>query len=85
MAHIARLGDPSDHGGVIISASTNSFVNGLGIARDGDMHSCPITGHGVTALSSDSTFMVNSKSVIRVGDKAGCGATITAGSPNTGA
>jgi uncharacterized Zn-binding protein involved in type VI secretion len=83
MPQLARLGDTSSHGGSIISASPDTTANGIGIARDGDQHSCPLEGHGVTALSSDSSVKVNGRSVIRVGDSAGCGATITSGSPNT--
>lgn len=78
----ARLGDPSSHGGTIISASGDVRVNGIGVARTGDMHSCPQKGHGVTALSSGSHIKGNGRPVIRVGDSAGCGATITSGSPS---
>lgn len=81
---IARLGDTSDHGGVIITASENVNADGIGVAREGDLHSCPIPGHGVTPLVSGSTRKVNGKGVIRIGnseDHAGCGAIITQGSP----
>ena len=83
---VARLNDPSDHGGHIITASSDVFVNGIGIARLGDSHSCPIAGHGVTPLvTSSSTVFADTKGVVRVGDKTGCGATISAGSPNVNA
>ncbi len=51
---VVRLGDGSDHGGTVISASGVSFAEGKGIARLGDMHSCPIPGHGITPISSAS-------------------------------
>lgn len=82
MPAVARLNDTSDHGGTIITASGDTRANGIGIARTGDQHSCPLHGHGVTSLSSTSRVLVNGRSVIRVGDHAGCGATIVVGSPN---
>jgi uncharacterized Zn-binding protein involved in type VI secretion len=83
---VVRLGDVSDHGGTIISASTNVFANGIGVARNGDMHSCPIPGHGITPMSSDSTVKVNGQSVVRVNiDQAGCGAVFNAASPSVNA
>lgn len=82
MPAVARLGDTSDHGGVIISASGNVKVNGIGIAREGDMHSCPLPGHGVTALISGSKNNANGRKIIRIGDTAGCGAVIVSGSSN---
>lgn len=86
MAAVARLGDTSSHGGSIISASSDVMANGIGVARAGDSHACPISGHGVTPLSPiTSKSMVNGRLVITVGATAGCGATITTGSPNVGA
>jgi uncharacterized Zn-binding protein involved in type VI secretion len=83
---VARLGDPSNHNGQIISASTNVFADGKGVARQGDQHSCPIEGHGVTNLTSIVTKdFVNGKLVITVGARAGCGAVISAGSPTVAA
>lgn len=83
---VARLGDTSDHGGTIVSASPDTFANGIAIARSGDMHSCPIAGHGVTAITSSSTTLVNQKGVVRATvDQAGCGAKIVTGSPTVNA
>ena len=48
----------------------------------GDMHSCPIKGHGTTPIVSGSgSLTVNGKSTACVGDKVGCGATIIEGTP----
>jgi len=83
MPAVARLGDPSSHAGEIISASEDVIVNGIGIARMGDLHSCPIPGHGITPIvTASQTVMANGNGVARVGDQAGCGAIISAGSPN---
>jgi uncharacterized Zn-binding protein involved in type VI secretion len=83
MPQVARLGDTSDHGGVIISASDDVFANGIGVARLGDLHDCPIPGHGVTPIvtSSEKVF-ANDRGVARIGDQAACAATIVSGSPN---
>jgi len=50
------------------------------VARVGDMHACPIQGHGVTPIVSGSASKVDGAPVARVGDKTGCGATIVQGS-----
>lgn len=86
MPPVARLGDPSDHGGVIITASEDVFANGIGVCRLGDLHSCPLPDHGVTPLvTASATVIVDGVGCVRVGDIAGCGAAISAGSPNVNA
>jgi len=48
----------------------------------GDMHSCPIKGHGTTPIVSGSgSLKVNGKPTACVGDTTGCGATIIEGAP----
>jgi uncharacterized Zn-binding protein involved in type VI secretion len=80
---LARLGEQSTHGGEIISATGNSIVaNGLAVAVEGDLHRCPIPGHGVTPLISSSLNKSGGKGFIKAGDRAGCGAIITTGSMN---
>jgi uncharacterized Zn-binding protein involved in type VI secretion len=85
MSAVARLGDPSSHGGTIISASSDVKANGIGVARQGDMHNCPIRGHGVTPLTAIAQTKTNGRQTITVGATAGCGATIVSGSPNVNA
>ena len=81
---VARLGDPSSHGGTIITASSDVLTDGIGAARNGDSHQCPIIGHGVTVLTgTGATLIDGGRARVRVGDVAGCGAAITAGSPKT--
>lgn len=81
MAGIARVGDTSSHGGTIISGASKTFVNGKQVARVGDMHSCPIAGHGTTAITSGSTTVfIEGAAVARIGDSIGCGAVISTGS-----
>ena len=82
LSPIARLGDTSDHGGTIITASTVVSCDGIGVAGQGDLHSCPIPGHGVTPLISGSDGkMADGLLIIRIGDIAECGAVVITGSP----
>jgi uncharacterized Zn-binding protein involved in type VI secretion len=86
MPAVARLGDISDHNGVLITASNDVFANGIGVARTGDLHQCPIPGHGITPMTSDAVAHADGRSIVRLGiDKAGCGAKIASASPNVNA
>ena len=79
----ARLGDTSSHGGTIITGSVTAFVNGRPVARMGDMHVCPILGHGVTSIVGGSVnTATDGRPNVRLGDIAGCGAVIVSGSLN---
>ena len=80
----ARLGDSSSHGGMIITSAVRAMVNGIPVARMGDLHVCPIPGHGVTPIVTGSaTTLTEGSPNARLGDLCGCGAVIVAGSPNT--
>jgi len=80
----ARLGDTTSHGGVIITAAIKTVVNGIPVARMGDLSSCPIPFHGVTPIVTGSlTTVTEGLPNARVGDMTGCGAVIIAGSLNT--
>lgn len=83
MTQIVRLNDTSDHNGKMVKATGHFKVNGVTACIDGDYHECPIEGHGRTQVKSENTLKSNGKSVIRVGDRAGCGAIINKGSPDT--
>lgn len=81
MPAVARLNDTSSHGGHIISGDSTVLINGRPAARQGNMHQCPISGHGTTPLTSIAT----KSNLITVGAHAGCGAIINSGSPNVSA
>jgi uncharacterized Zn-binding protein involved in type VI secretion len=52
-------------------------------ARLGDMHVCPIPGHGMSPITSASPdTQINFLGAARVGDVCGCGAVITTGFPS---
>lgn len=81
---VSRLGDHSDHGGVIITASSDMFVDSIPAARLTDLHSCPIPGHGITPIVTASSDTFNDNlGLAHVGSKTGCGATIIQGSGTT--
>lgn len=77
MPEIVKLNDPSDHGGKMIQASGGFTVDDIDGCVSGDIHQCPIRGHGNTPVSSSSPHTANGKAILRTGDKAACGATIT--------
>lgn len=67
----------------MITANGSFTVNGKTACVNGDMHSCPMRGHGVTPIKSSSTLRTSDKSVTLTGDTAGCGAVLITGSDNT--
>ena len=78
--NVAVLGDSSSHGGTIISTNQDGtlLVAGIAVAVNGAMHSCPISGHGVTAITAVTVrSFQNGKLIITVNATAGCGAVIT--------
>jgi len=82
---IARVGDGSDHGGMILGpCSPTLTADGIAVARAGDLHSCPLAGHGITALTGTAIVTADGKNCVRIGDTAGCGAAISQGSPTLG-
>jgi len=80
----ARLGDATSHGGVIVTGASRTFVNRRPLARLGDLHACPILGHGVNPIvtGSPDTF-TEGRPNARIGDVTACGAVIVTGSPDT--
>jgi len=77
---IALLGDPSNHGGSIITSGQDGTykVGGVEIAVEGATHSCPVTGHGITSISAITTKSYhNGKLLLTENAVAGCGALIT--------
>jgi uncharacterized Zn-binding protein involved in type VI secretion len=72
------LGDKTNHGGTVISASTFSDTHGKGWARMGDMVSCPRC-KGVFPISQGDAGLIDyGKPVAYHGCKVACGATLIA-------
>ena len=79
----ARMGDITSHGGVIITGALRTIINGRPAAHMGDLHVCPIPGHGVTPIvtgSLDTT--TEGLPDARIGDITACGAVIVTGGLN---
>jgi uncharacterized Zn-binding protein involved in type VI secretion len=80
MPNVIRLGDPTSHGGKVVNVSANHFtVDGIAVARVGDMCTCPITGHdGCTIAEGDPHHTVDGIAVAYDGHKTTCGAALIA-------
>jgi len=79
MQPLIKVGDATDHGGVVISGSGLFLIDGVAVARVGDSVSCPISGHGPTAIvTGDNAILIENKPAARHGDKCACGATLLA-------
>ncbi|MEC7121083.1 MAG: PAAR domain-containing protein [Pseudomonadota bacterium] len=76
---IITVGAMTSHGGAVLQGSTATTINGVPVARVGDMVSCPMPWHGISKIvSGDPTFLVEGKPVARHGDMTSCGATLIA-------
>lgn len=78
MPRDARIGDVTDHGGVIITGAAKMIVEGSPTSRVGDLHLCP--QHGVTPIVTGSVkTIVEGARTARIGDMTQCGAVIVSG------
>lgn len=76
---IVRLGDRTTHGGVVTTASLIHTAHGIGIARMGDMVTCPLPGHGINPITEGSpVFSVGGRKVALHGYKSACGCALIA-------
>jgi len=87
VAYLGGLG--SGHGNFpprpSIEASTDVFVNGIGVHRVGDAyaeHCDSDTCHDSVLATGSSTVFVNGKAIGRIGDNIACGSTVAEGSPD---
>ena len=77
MTRVIRLGDPTSHGGTVVSASPTTIINGKQVARLGDAVTCPRPGHGnVVIVEGDPAWLVDGLPVALEGHKTSCGATL---------
>jgi len=72
------VGDRTSHGGVVITGSPFSDVEGKAIARIGDKVTCPKKGHGrvTTIVTGDITDIIDGSPIARHGDVTACGAML---------
>lgn len=79
MSMIARLGDPTSHGGSVLTGSTDKLSDGLPTARIGDLVSCPI--HGTNPIiNATSTVITDGQVTACVTATSACGSVIIVGS-----
>lgn len=79
-----RLGDPTSHGGSVISARSQTNLMGKALACVGDKCSCPLPGHsGCVIVEGDGNWTIDGKPVALNGHKTSCGASLIATVGNT--
>ncbi|WP_085247100.1 PAAR domain-containing protein [Gilliamella mensalis] len=62
---VVRLGDPTTHGGSVISASSTTIIEGKPVALIGDLVSCPKKGHGINKIIEGAkTCLSDGKAVV---------------------
>lgn len=77
MKGVIRLGDPTSHGGRVVSASSNYSAFDKPVACVGDQCVCPIQGHQICVIvEGDSSWTINGRAVALDGCKTSCGASL---------
>lgn len=85
MKRVIRLGDPTTHGGVVVSASSTTVINGKPVARVGDTVACPRKGHGtVVIVEGDPSWSEGGRAVALEGHKCSCGCALISTLPSLG-
>lgn len=79
MSAIAFEGDPTDHDGYVMTATSTIIENGKRAALLGDLVYCPRAGHGVNPIvEGDMTMMSDGRPLVTHLCKAACGCVILA-------
>lgn len=77
MRRVIRLGDPTTHGGTVVGAAANYTMDGIPVARLGDMCTCPVHGHGTcTIVEGDPAWLIGGIPVALEGHHTSCGAAL---------
>ncbi len=76
MKPLIVIGDKTNHGGTVITASTISATNGKGWARVGDMVSCPRCKGVFPIAQGDNGLRTEGRAVAYDGCKTACGALL---------
>lgn len=77
MKNVIRVGDPTSHGGKVITGASNFDVDGVPVACVGDQCTCPMNGHeNCVIVEGDSNFVVDGRAVAFDGHKTSCGAVL---------
>jgi len=92
-APAARQGDPTTHGGAVVTGTPTVVIAGQPAARADDMASCPVVPPqpgppphvGGTIVNGSSTVFIGGKPAARLGDiiaEVGATSAIAAGAPS---
>ena len=78
MIDLIRLGDTTDHGGVVITASDTMRYGGRRVARKGDLVTCPLHPqvNPKLILKADDKITDHGIPVARHGHKSTCGCSL---------
>ncbi len=84
MRGVIRLGDPTSHGGRVMSAAPVSKVLGITVARKGDQCLCPLQGHQNCRIAEgDLNVLIDGVPVAFQGHLTTCGATLISTVPTS--
>lgn len=86
MAAAARVGDSTNHGGVVVGPGDPTvLIGGKPAAVLGDTQSCPMdsAGHPPTSsfITGSATVLIGGKPALRITDTSACGAMPLVGCP----
>ncbi|MBD9461245.1 PAAR domain-containing protein [Pseudomonas sp. PDM05] len=82
MKNIIRIGDKTTSGGTVLSGSTTMIFRGIGAARQGDLVSCPVPGHGQTVIAEGHpAFRDHGLPVAFDGHRCACGCALISSLP----
>ncbi|HWQ09268.1 MAG TPA: PAAR domain-containing protein [Holophaga sp.] len=77
MKRVIRIGDPTDHKGVVLAGCSTYLIHGRAVARVGDACSCPVPGHGrCTIVEGDPEHCIGGIPVAFEGCRTDCGAVL---------
>ncbi|TFW06481.1 PAAR domain-containing protein [Oxalobacteraceae bacterium OM1] len=74
---VIRLGDPTTHGGTVVSGADNYTMDDTPVARMGDYCTCPVHGHsGCVIVEGDPAWTIGGRPVALEGHLTSCGAAL---------
>ena len=69
-------GDPTSSGGMVVSGASSRMINNAGIARVGDLATCPLHGGVFPIVTGDHAYTVDDMEAARDGDYISCGCSL---------
>jgi uncharacterized Zn-binding protein involved in type VI secretion len=73
---VIRLGDATSHGGKVVQVASPMKVDGIRIARVGDMTTCPQCKGTFPIVEGEPTYLDDNIPVALDGHKTACGAAL---------